>query len=189
MWAVHLPLVLTKGRMKLTNRSLLIIIMIVAAVLRFYNYFEIPFTHDEFSALFRTNFPDFQTLIDQGVKVDGHPAGVQVFLYYWVQLFGIHEWSIKLPFTLMGIASVYLMYLIAKFWYNETVALISISFFATLNEPLLLLEQKLSTEEDILGSQISKFNENEENKAEVSISIHNKIKKMNLISNQIQGLY
>ena len=70
MWAVHLPLVLTKGRMKLTNRSLLIIIMIVAAVLRFYNYFEIPFTHDEFSALFRTNFPDFQTLIDQGVKVD-----------------------------------------------------------------------------------------------------------------------
>jgi tRNA U34 5-carboxymethylaminomethyl modifying GTPase MnmE/TrmE len=63
------------------------------------------------------------------------------------------------------------------------------SFFATLNEPLLLLEQKLSTEEDILGSQISKFNENEENKAEVSISIHNKIKKMNLISNQIQGLY
>ena len=118
--------------MKLTNRSLLIIIMIVAAVLRFYNYFEIPFTHDEFSALFRTNFPDFQTLINQGVKVDGHPAGVQVFLYYWVQLFGIHEWSIKLPFTFMGIASVYLMYLIAKFWYNETVALISISFFATM---------------------------------------------------------
>ena len=118
--------------MKLTNRSLLVIIMVVAAILRFYNYFEIPFTHDEFSALFRTNFPDFQTLIDKGVKVDGHPAGVQIFLYYWVQLFGIHEWSIKLPFTLMGIGSVYLMYLIAKSWYNETVALISISFFATM---------------------------------------------------------
>jgi len=63
------------------------------------------------------------------------------------------------------------------------------SFFATLNEPLLSLEQKLASEEEILASQISKFNENEENKAEVSISIHKKIKKMNTISNKIQGLY
>ena len=63
------------------------------------------------------------------------------------------------------------------------------SFFATLNEPLLHLEQKLSNEEEILASQISKFTENEENKADVSINIHKKIKKMNTISNQIQGLY
>ena len=63
------------------------------------------------------------------------------------------------------------------------------SFFATLNEPLLLLEQKLENEENILASQIEKFNENEDNKAELSINIHKKIKKMNNFSNQIQGLY
>jgi len=63
------------------------------------------------------------------------------------------------------------------------------SFFATLNEPLLLLEQKLTNEEEILASQISKFSDNEDNKAEMSISIHKKIKKMNMMANKIQGLY
>lgn len=63
------------------------------------------------------------------------------------------------------------------------------SFFTTLNEPLLLLEQKLTNEEEILSSQISQFTENEENKAEMSINIHKKIKKMNMMANKIQGLY
>ena len=63
------------------------------------------------------------------------------------------------------------------------------SFFTTLNEPLLHLEQKLKNEETILASQLEKFNENEDNKAELSINIHKKIKKMNNVSNQIQGLY
>jgi len=63
------------------------------------------------------------------------------------------------------------------------------SFFTTLNEPLLHLEQKLKNEETILASQLEKFNENEDNKAELSINIHKNIKKMNSVSNQIQGLY
>ncbi len=63
------------------------------------------------------------------------------------------------------------------------------SFFTALNEPLLLLEQKLTNEEEILASQISQFSENEENKAEMSINIHKKIKKMNTMANKIQGLY
>lgn len=63
------------------------------------------------------------------------------------------------------------------------------SFFTALNEPLLLLEQKLTNEEEILASQISKFSDNEDNKAEMSINIHKKIKKMNMMANKIQGLY
>ncbi len=63
------------------------------------------------------------------------------------------------------------------------------SFFTTLNEPLLLLEQKLKNEEELLSSQISKSTNNEENKADISIAIHKKIKKMNSYANKIQGLY
>jgi len=63
------------------------------------------------------------------------------------------------------------------------------SFFDTLNEPLIHLEQKLRNEEEMLFSQIEKFNINEDNKAEVSISIHKKLKEMNSMSNKIQGLY
>jgi len=118
--------------MRLNNKIIIILIIIVATILRFINYCEIPFTHDEFSALFRLDFSSFSELIEKGVKIDGHPAGIQVFLYYWTNLFGMSEWIVKLPFTVMGILSVFLIYLIGKKWYNETVGLISATFLASI---------------------------------------------------------
>ncbi len=96
--------------MKLTNRHILLLILIVAAILRFWDYFFIPFTHDEFSAFFRTGFTNFHELIEKGVKTDTHPAGVQVFMNYWILLFGEAPWVVKLPFTLMGLAAVFIVY-------------------------------------------------------------------------------
>lgn len=100
--------------------------------MRFYNVLEIPFTHDEFSALFRTNFDSFSALIEGGVKVDGHPAGLQVFTYYWVKAFGYSEWGVKLPFILAGICSIYLIYRIGEMWFNETVGLLSAAVIASI---------------------------------------------------------
>lgn len=108
------------------------LVIFVASAVRFFNYPQIPFTHDEFSAIFRTYFSGFSELISKGVLIDGHPAGIQAFLYYWTKLFGYDEWIVKLPFTLFGIGSVYLIYLIAEKWYNVTVGLISASFMATI---------------------------------------------------------
>ncbi len=112
-------------KLKISNSAVLIIILGAATALRFYNYFEVPFTYDEFSAILRLNFDSFAELIDKGVKIDGHPAGVHVFMYYWTRLFGLEEWVVKLPFTLLGIGSVYLVYLIGRKWFSETVGLIS----------------------------------------------------------------
>ena len=50
------------------NNLTLVLILTVGTVLRFYNYGEIPFTHDEFSALSRLNFNSFSDLIEKGVK-------------------------------------------------------------------------------------------------------------------------
>ena len=118
--------------MRLTNRLILLLVLITAIILRFVNYFEIPFTHDEFSALFRLDFGSFSELIEKGVKIDGHPAGIQVFLYYWTKLFGSSEWIVKLPFTIFGILSVWLSYKIATKWFNETVGLITSAFLASI---------------------------------------------------------
>ncbi|MCB8964449.1 MAG: glycosyltransferase family 39 protein [Bacteroidales bacterium] len=118
--------------MKLTNRSILLGIILVATILRFYNYLEIPFTHDEFSALFRLKFDNFHDLIEKGVKTDTHPAGIQVFMYYWTNLFGTREWAVKLPFTIFGLLSVLLVYIIGKKWFNETTGLISSAYMASL---------------------------------------------------------
>ena len=116
--------------MKLKNGHLLALILIVAIILRTYDLFNVPFTHDEFSALFRLQFDNFSELIANGVRVDGHPAGIHVFLYYWTALFGQAEWVVKLPFVLFGIASIWLIFKIGKLWKNDTVGLIAASFMA-----------------------------------------------------------
>ena len=111
---------------------LLFAIVLLGTLLRFYNYLEIPYTHDELSALTRLNYSSFSDLIEKGVKVDGHPAGVQVFLFYWVKLFGNKEYIVKLPFILWGIGSIVLVFYIAKKWFGSTAGLLVSAFIATL---------------------------------------------------------
>ena len=109
---------------------LLGIILLVAAVLRLWKLGQVPFMHDEFSALLRTRFDNFHDFIQQGVMPDSHPIGVQLVLWGWVKLFGMNEFWVKLPFVLMGIGSIYLIYLIGRQWFNRKVGLFSAAFFA-----------------------------------------------------------
>jgi hypothetical protein len=109
---------------------LLGVIMVVAAVLRLWKLGQVPFMHDEFSAFTRLHYDSFLDLIRDGVAPDAHPAGVQVFLYYWVKIVGWNAFWVKLPFALMGIGSVYLIYIIGRQWFNRTVGLLSAAFFA-----------------------------------------------------------
>ena len=60
---------------------------------------------------------------------DSHPIGVQLFLWGWVNLFGWSELWVKLPFVLMGIGSIYLIYIIGRQWFNRKVGLFSAAFF------------------------------------------------------------
>lgn len=119
------------------NTSLILFILIVGAVLRCYHFFNIPMTHDELSAIYRLDHPTFYELIENGVKQDGHPAGIQVFLYYWTNVFGFKDWVIKLPFILMGLGSIFVAYAIAKKWFNSTSALIIAAFISSLQFPIM----------------------------------------------------
>ena len=109
---------------------LLAVIMLVSAVLRLWKLGQVPFMHDEFSALLRTRFDNFHDFIQQGVMPDSHPIGVQLFLWGWVKLCGWSEFWVKLPFALMGIGSIYLIYIIGRQWFNRKVGLFSAAFFA-----------------------------------------------------------
>ena len=108
----------------------MVTIVVVAAVLRLWKLGQVPFMHDEFSALLRTRFDNFHDFIQQGIMPDSHPVGVEAFLWLWVRIFGWSEFWVKLPFALMGIGSVYLIYLIGRQWFNRKVGLFSAAFFA-----------------------------------------------------------
>jgi len=114
------------------TNTLLLIIVLVGTVLRFYNIFNLHFTNDELSALNRTRFSSFSDLINIGVMPDGHPALIQVFLYFYTKLFGYGDFIIKLPFLLMGVALIYLSFKIAKRFFTVTSGLITASFMAVL---------------------------------------------------------
>lgn len=115
-----------------SNKILLFLIIGIGILLRFWNYLEIPFTYDEFGVVYTTRFTSFDELLTKRIMLDGHPAGISVFSYYWIKLVGLHPWLIKLPFTICGGISIYLTWLIGKKWFNNSVGLISASYVAFL---------------------------------------------------------
>jgi len=124
-------------KIRVADTLLLAGILLAGAVLRFWRLNDIPFTFDEFSALFRTQFSTFHDLIEKGVKIDTHPAGIQVFLFYLVKLFGISAASVKTPFILFGLLSVWLVYLIGRDWFGSTTGLVAASFVSFLQFPVM----------------------------------------------------
>ena len=63
------------------------------------------------------------------------------------------------------------------------------NFFDTLNAPLRGFEQRLKNEEESLQNRIATFEENDKNKAELSINLHKNIKKLENIMLNIKGLH
>lgn len=123
-------ILITKMKSTLKENSIIIAILGIAVLLRFYDFFNLQYTFDELSALNRLEFDSFMEVIKKGVMIDAHPALIQVFLFYYTKLFGTAEWIVKLPFIICGIASVYIIYNIGKHWFNQTSGLLAATVLA-----------------------------------------------------------
>lgn len=97
-----------------TEDFLLIVVLVLSAMLRFWDYGAFSYSNDELSAIARAQFHGFGELVEKGFYVDGHPGGIQVFLWLWIKAFPMSEWSVRLPFVLMGIASVWMSYKVSS---------------------------------------------------------------------------
>lgn len=64
--------------------------------------------------------------------VDFHPALAQLLLFLWTTLFGITEVSVRLPFVLFGVATLIVVFLVSKEWFNKNTALLTIAAMAGL---------------------------------------------------------
>jgi hypothetical protein len=127
----------SSNRYSAIDRILLGVIIVTGAILRFYNYSNLPYSFDEFSALFRTRFDNFHDLIYYGViTTDTHPAGVQVFMYLWVKLFGESEMTVKFPFIIFGLLAILFVYKVGSLWFNKTVGLFAALFLSVLQYPI-----------------------------------------------------
>jgi len=120
--------------------GLVILVVVVAAGLRFYDLFALPLTNDETSALMRLNAKSVSELLGTVVWKDGHPMLVQVFLWYWTKWFGTAVWVVKLPFLLCGLGSVILMVRIGIRLGAAWAGLLAAAMLATLQFPLMYSE-------------------------------------------------
>ncbi len=118
----------------------LFFIIIVSAVMHFINLGSLSLSNDELSALSRIRFDSFSEMIEKGVYIDFHPAGVQTFLYYWVKIFGDGPFIVRLPFVICSLISIWAIYQIGKTWFNSLSGLLASACFAFLSFPLLFTQ-------------------------------------------------
>jgi len=106
--------------------------------MRFYKMAGWSLSNDELSALNRLRFDSFGEMIEQGVMLgDFHPAGVQLFLWFWTAVFGNSVWIVRLPFAFSGILAVWLVFAIGKKWFGTTTGLFAAAAMVFLQYPIL----------------------------------------------------
>jgi len=125
------------GKLKKPENLWLLLILVAASLLRFWHYGLFSYSNDELSALNRLQFDTFHELVQKGFYVDGHPGGIQVFLWYWVRLFGDNQWVVRLPFVILGILSVFMVYKVARRMFGLASSLFSAAAIAFLQFPVL----------------------------------------------------
>lgn len=94
-------------------------------------------TADEVSALLRLKYDTLSEMIEKGVRPDGHPAFTQVLLWFWIKVFGDSEFAVRLPFVLMGTASIWFAGMAAKRWFGTGTAIAVAASLAFLQLPIM----------------------------------------------------
>ena len=119
------------------QQRLFLLLLLIAALLRFAPFVDLAYTHDELSALVRL-YPTLAETIGKGVVgVDTHPPGVQVFLWAWTKLGGLGEAWVKLPFMLASLGALVLLHRIAARLADASVALVFTAVLATIQYTVL----------------------------------------------------
>src|ERR1035437_730828 len=109
----------------LKNNWLIALILVIAFLLRFIPLCNYEFSFDELSALDRTRFDNLTDLINKGIKIDAHPALIQVFLYYWIKIGGSSEVWVKLPFLVCGFLSCWFIFRFSAKWFDYKTGIIT----------------------------------------------------------------
>lgn len=115
-----------------TDQWFLAGIILVTTILRFWRFWEFDYVHDEISALTRMEYSSWSDFYHFGVELDGHPAGVHLFIKLLYSIVGDTPFLIRLPFSIFSILCVYQVYKFGKEWFSSSIGLISAAFFSVI---------------------------------------------------------
>jgi len=110
---------------------LLLLLVLLAAILRFWDFNAWSLHNDELSTIFRAKYDSLKEVIEFGVMSDVHPWLNEVFMHYWIQLFGDSPFAVRLPYVLMSIRGVWYFHSFTRSISGKTAALLATSVVAT----------------------------------------------------------
>lgn len=110
----------------------------IAAALRLFNLGIRPFDGDE-GIIIKFTQASWSDLFSQVAK-DVHPPLYHVLVKI-TTVSGVNEWTVRIGSALLGIVSVYIIYLLAKQFFNKHIALLA-SFLAAISPYLLYPSQE-----------------------------------------------
>ncbi len=106
------------------------LILIPAAIIRFFPITQYQYSFDELSALSRTTYANWHDLVMYGARIDAHPILIQCFLFALIKVLGYSEVWIKLPFIVFSLVAVYFAYKTALKWFGELPALLTACIYS-----------------------------------------------------------
>lgn len=112
---------------------LFLILLIISAVVRLYEIGDFSLSNDELSVVARLKYDSFQELLQNGVvKTDPHPAGAQVFLYYWTKVFGLSAFSLRFPFVVCSLLALVFFFRTFRYYLGDQRALLALALYSML---------------------------------------------------------
>lgn len=129
------------------KKQVLILVLIISAALSLYGLSRGDTVNDEIFMSFRgIGMMDFDEAAAQTTPLEwfdpnipwwtnlsfhDHPALVPLTQNFFMKIFGENNFAFRLPSALLGIASVYLIYLIGIYLYSENIGLLAAALFGT----------------------------------------------------------
>jgi len=106
------------------------LILIAGLILRLFKLDQSLWLDEAINVTFVKNLNLHSLIFDYSVG-DFHPPLYHIMMRGWVLLFGTSEIAVRLPSVILGLATVYVVYLIAKKLFDNKTALISATLIAT----------------------------------------------------------
>src|SRR3990170_3226782 len=106
------------------------LILIAGLILRLFKLDQSLWLDEAINVTFVKNLNLHSLIFDYSVG-DFHPPLYHIMMRGWVLLFGTSEIAVRLPSVILGLATVYIVYLIAKKLFDNKTALISATLLAT----------------------------------------------------------
>lgn len=127
---------MSKSHSNFTLPLLVGLCLVLGLVLRLGDPSAWSFINDELSTWHKVSYGSVGDVIANIKAVDSHPVGMYVFVYYWTQLFGTSEWAIKLPFFLLSLLSLWLIFRVGTLWFSKSTGVLVLAAWATLQFPI-----------------------------------------------------